>query len=193
MRNTYFLRAIIQIKLLPVVKGHQVLPCTILYMECLLLSHIHVQNDLVLFSQQIRFAFAQLICNDTFLIFHSSEEKYWVSKLFSARNAPFPQHRDFQIRSDVLSPPVSLSHYSYCLRLTFPSRHYGSPNRKCTTVREVEWTSSVQVHCWDKVILNRVSLLEQSTKPWVEDELSANLNTSVREAQLCELITRRIV
>ncbi len=109
------------------------------------------------------------------------------------RNAPFPQHRDFQIRSDVLSPPVSLSHYSYCLRLTFPSRHYGSPNRKCTTVREVEWTSSVQVHRWDKVLLNRVSLLKQSTKPWVEDELSANLNTSVREAQLCELITRRIV
>lgn len=162
-------------------------------MDCLLLCHIHVQNYLVLFSQQIRFAFAQLIYNDTFLIFHSSEEKYWVSKLFLARNAPFPQHRDFQIRSDVLSPPVSLSHYSYCLRLTFPSRHYGSPNRKCTTVREVEWTSSVQVHCWDKVILNRVSLLKQSTKPWVEDELSANLNTSVREAQLCELITRRIV
>lgn len=47
------------------------------------------------------------------------------------RNAPFPQHRDFQIRSDVLSPPVSLSHYSYCLCLTFPSRHYGSPNRTC--------------------------------------------------------------
>ncbi len=100
------------------------------------------------------------------------------------RNAPFPQHRDFQIGSDVLSPPVSLSHYSYCLRLTFPSRHYGSPNRKCTTAREVEWTSYVQVHCWDKVLLNRVSPLKQSTKPWIENELRANFKTTVREAQL---------
>lgn len=118
-----------------------------------------------------------------FIVFPLVRKSIECQSSSQPRNAPFPQHRDFQIRSDVLSPPrfsltllilsvVDLSLQT--LRFSKQEMYYseGSGLDKLCTSSLLRQSAFKQ------------GLVKQSIKPWIEDELHANMKTTVRESQL---------